>query len=196
MAEELQALLDRIQNEGVAKAEAEAARIVADAKAKAADIVAKARAEETAAKERAKDEAAQFRDRAEANVRQAARDVVLGVEKSVRDTLDRLLLAKISTALDSGTVRRLVAEIVPAFAKADAAVVLPPAQLADLRDALLADLRDAAASGVDIRSDDGLTAGFRVSLAGGRIEYDFSADAIRAEMSRMLRPELAKLLQA
>ena len=45
MAEELQALLDRIQTEGVAKAETEAARIVEEAKKKAADLVAKARAE-------------------------------------------------------------------------------------------------------------------------------------------------------
>lgn len=197
MAEQLQALLDRIQTEGVAKAEAEAARIVDEAKKKAADIVAKASAEESAAKERIAADAAQFQERAEANVRQAARDVVLGVEKSVHDTLDRLLLAKVSSALDGDTVRRLVAEVVPRFAQdGDAVVELPAAQAAALRDALLAELQSAAAKGVDIRSDDDLAAGFRVSLAGGRVEYDFSADAIRAEMSRMLRPELAKLLQA
>ena len=42
MAEELQSLLDRIQNEGVAKAEARAAEIVAEAERKAAGIVAEA----------------------------------------------------------------------------------------------------------------------------------------------------------
>ena len=196
MAEQLQALLDRIQTEGVAKAEAEAARIVEEAKKKAADIVAKAKAEEAAAKERAEAEAAQFHERAEANVRQAARDVVLGVDKAIHDTLDRLLLAKVSAALDADTVRRLVAEVVPQFAKSgDAAVELAPAQATALRDALLAELQGAAAKGVEIRSGDDLAAGFRVSLAGGRVEYDFSAAAIREEMSRMLRPELAKLLQ-
>lgn len=199
MAEELQALLDRIQSEGVAKAETEAARIVDEAKKKAADIVAKAKTDEAAAKARAEAEAAQFRERAEANVRQAARDVVLGVDKSIHDTLNRLLFAKVSEALDADTVRRLVTEIVPSFAKGDdggAVVELTPAQATSLRDALLAALQGAAAKGVEIRSDDGLAAGFRVSLAGGRVEYDFSADAIREEMSRMLRPELAKLLAA
>ena len=196
MAEELQALLDRIQTEGVAKAETEAARIVEEAKKKAADLVAKARAEESAAKERIATESAQFQERAEANIRQAARDVVLGVEKSVRDTLDRLLLAKVTDALDTDTVHRLVMEVVPQFAKAgDAAVELPAEKTAALRDALLAELQGAAAKGVEIRSSDDLAAGFRVSLAGGRVEYDFSAAAIREEMSRMLRPELAKLLQ-
>ena len=195
MAEDLQALLDRIQTEGVAKAEAEASRIVEEAKKKATDLVAKAHAEESAAKERVAAEAAQFQERAEANVRQAARDVVLGVEKSVHDTLDRLLLAKVSSALDADTVRRLIAEVVPQFAKSgDVAVELPAEKAAALRDALLAELQGAAVKGVEIRSADDLAAGFRVSLAGGRVEYDFSADAIREEMSRMLRPELAKLL--
>ena len=197
MAEELQALLDRIQTEGVAKAETEAARIVEEAKKKAADLVAKARAEESAAKERIAAESAQFQERAEANIRQAARDVVLGVEKSVRDTLDRLLLAKVTDALDTDTVHRLVMEVVPQFAKAgDAAVELPAEKVAALRDALLAELQGAAAKGVEIRAEDDLAAGFRVSLAGGRVEYDFSAAAIREEMSRILRPELAKLLAA
>ena len=195
MAEDLQALLDRIQTEGVAKAEAEAARIVEEAKKKAADLVAKARAEESAAKERVAAESAQFQERAEANIRQAARDVVLGVEKSVHDTLNRLLLAKVTDALDADTVHRLVMEVVPQFAKSgDVAVDLAPAQTAALRDALLAELQGAAAKGIEIRSDDDLAAGFRVSLAGGRVEYDFSAPAIREEMSRILRPELAKLL--
>ena len=40
MAEELQGLLDRIQSEGIAKAEAEKTKIVEDAKAEAAKIVA------------------------------------------------------------------------------------------------------------------------------------------------------------
>lgn len=201
MAEELQALLDKIQMEGVAKAEAKAAEIVAEAKKQAAKIVADAKAEEAAAKERVENEAKLFQERAEANVRQAARDVVLGVRKSVDDTLDRLLLAKVSGAMDATFVQKTLADLLPRYAaSADAkdgiGVAVPPAQVAAIRDALLATLQGEAAKGVDIQSDDDLTAGFCVTLAGGRVEYDFSDDAIRAEMSRMLRPELAKLLNA
>ena len=199
MAEELQALLDRIQTEGVAKAEAEAARIVAEAKKKASDIVAAAKAEEAAAKERSAAEAKLFQERAEANVRQAARDVVLGVKKSVDDTLGRLLLAKVSGAMDAAFVQKTLAALLPQYAAApDAAdgvgVVVPPEQAAAVRDALIGAFQGEAAKGIDVQSDSELTAGFRVVLAGGRIEYDFSDEAIREEMSRMLRPELAKLL--
>lgn len=199
MAEELQALLDRIQTEGVAKAEAEAARIVAEAEKKAADIVAKAKAGEASAKERAEAEAKLFQERAEANIRQAARDVVLGVRKSVDDTLDRLLLAKVSGAMDTAFVQKTLAALLPAYASSDEAadgvtVSVPAAQVDAVRDALVGSLQSEAAKGLEVKADDDLTAGFRVTLAGGRVEYDFSAESIRSEMSRLLRPELAKLL--
>lgn len=200
MAEELQALLDRIQTEGVAKAEAEADRILAEAKKTAETIVANAKAEETAARERSAAEAEQFRERAEANVKQAARDVVLGVRKSVDDTLDRLLLAKVSGALDTAFVQKALSSLLPVYAaSADAAdgvgVEVPEAQVAAVRDALLGTLQAEAAKGLNVRSGDGLTAGFRVTLAGGRVEYDFSDAAIAEEMARLLRPELAKLMR-
>ena len=200
MAEELQALLDRIQRDGVAKAEAEADRIVGEAKAKAADIVARAQADEAAAKARAEDEARLFQERAEANVRQAARDVVLGVRKSLDDTLSRLLLAKVSGALDTPFLQKTLADLLPRYAASPdgasgVAAEVPAAQAQALRDALVASAQaEAAGAGLDIRADDDLTAGFRVLLQNGRVEYDFSDEAIRDEMSRILRPELAKLL--
>lgn len=200
MAEELQALLDRIQTEGVAKAEAEADRILSEARKKAESIVADAKAGEAAAHERSAAEAKQFQERAEANIRQSARDVVLGVRKSVDETLDRLLLAKVSGALDTAFVQKTLTALLPVYAaSAEAAdgigVEVPEAQVAAVRDALLGTLQAEAAKGLDVRSGDGLTAGFRVTLAGGRVEYDFSDAAICEEMSRMLRPELAKLLR-
>lgn len=200
MAEELQSLLNRIQAEGVAKAEAEAARIVAEAKAKAADLIARAKADEAAAKERAEAEAKLFQERAEANIRQAARDVVLGVQKSVEDTFARILLAKVSGAMDAPFVQKILAALLPQYAagedaKAGIGVQVPEAHVAALRDALVGAFQAEASKGLDVRSDSDLTAGFRVTLAGGRIEYDFSDEAVCEEMSRLLRPELAKLLK-
>jgi vacuolar-type H+-ATPase subunit E/Vma4 len=199
MAEELQALLDRIQNEGVAKAEAESNRILDEAKSHAADILAKARAEEAEARKRAEEESRQFRERAEASVRQAARDVLLEVETAVRDTLDRLLLAKVSGSFGDSSVRDAVRELLLRYARGadggDVAFSLSPELCHAVRDSLLADLRQAAAQGVEVRPDDDLGAGFRVALQGGRVEYDFSARAIAEEMGRLLRPELARLVR-
>ncbi len=197
MAAELQALLDKIQTEGVAKAEAEAARVLADASAKAAEIVAKAKAEESAAKERVQAEAKLFEERAEANIRQAARDVVLGAQKSVDAMLQKLLLGEISGAMTAKAMADLLPGLVAALAKeTDAAVELPAEQIESVKALLVEKARSEAAAGnLKLVPGEGLHSGFRIALSGGRVEYDFSAEALRGEMARLLRPELAELLK-
>ena len=43
--------------------------------------------------------------------------------------------------------------------------------------------------------DETLGAGFTVKIDGGRVEYDFTAATIAAELAKRLRPDLAKLMQ-
>ena len=98
MAEELQSLLDRIQSEGVAKAEARAAEIVAEAEKKAAEIRAAAEAD-----------AATLQSRAEQSLQQAARDVRLQVGAAIQETLERVLLKDVRAALaDPAFLQRYV----------------------------------------------------------------------------------------
>ena len=78
MAEELQHLIDRIRAEAIERAEAEAARILAQAREKAAAEVREAerRAREIIAK--AERDAAVFAERAQRSLEQAARDLLIG----------------------------------------------------------------------------------------------------------------------
>lgn len=199
MSTELQSLLDKIQNEGVAKAEAEADRILAEARKKAAAIIAEAEARRTDLLARTESEAKQFQQRAEQSVRQAARDVVLGVQRSVEEMLRGILLQEVVESLGPDTMQTLVVEAVRAYLAAPAegghaAVHLPEGQEEALREAVLREAREAAAQGLEIRPDRSVHAGFRVSLADGRIEHDFTAEAIQEALARLLRPALAELL--
>ena len=45
-------------------------------------------------------------------------------------------------------------------------------------------------------TDPQMGTGFKVRLAGGRVEHDFSGDAVREALAGLLRPQLAKLLEA
>lgn len=199
MSTELQSLLDKIQSEGVAKAEAEANRILEEARKKAAAIVAEAETQRTASQARAETEAQQFQQRAEQSVRQAARDAVLGVREAVEQMLRRILLSGVTQALAPDVMKTLVIEAVRAYIATSsggehAAVKVPPDQAGALREAVLQEVREAAAKGLEIRPDRDVRAGFRVSLAEGRIEHDFTAEAIQDAMARLLRPALAELL--
>jgi V/A-type H+-transporting ATPase subunit E len=191
--------LDKIQNEGIAKADAEAARILEEARKKAAGIVAEAEKKQAAARAQSEVDAKLFQQRAEQAVRQAARDVVLGVSEAVDQTLRRVLLAKTTAALSPEFLQTFVADVVRAYAASAEGgqgieILASPEQADKLSDYLLKSIQDSAAVGLKVRPDRDVTAGFRVSLAGGRIEHDFSAQAIQAAMARLLRPALAKLL--
>ena len=87
MADELQSLLQKINDEGVKKAEAERERILAEADAEAKRLVAEANAEAEKQLAAAKSECEALRKRAESAVAQAARDILLKLKAELEERL-------------------------------------------------------------------------------------------------------------
>ena len=189
MAEELQQLLEKIQRDGVDKAEADAKAIVAKAEADAKAIAAKAEADAKAIVAKAEADAKAFEARAAETVRQAARDTVLEVKEGVMRLLEGLLAQDVKAALASNAAA-LAAEAIKALS-AETAEVAANAQLAE---ALRAQLAASAANGVTVVTDESVGAGFSVRLDGGRVEHDFSEKNIAAALAKRLRPDLAKIV--
>ena len=116
MAEELQQLLEKIQRDGVDKANVEANRILTEAKAKAEGIVKEAEAKAKAAAEKAKSESEAYTRRAEETIRQAARDTVIEVRNSVTAMLESILAKDVNAALSDPAA---VAPVAAAAVKED-----------------------------------------------------------------------------
>lgn len=195
MTQDLQYLLEKINADGVEKAKAEADKIVgaANAQAKAIRDDASRQAEQIVAT--ARQEAEAFGRRAEETIRQAARDTLLGVEKSVTAMLTGLLLKEVNAAMsDPALVSTLAAEAVRAYLSGRSGAVEVAAS-AKLADALRVRLAQEAKSGVTVVTDERTGAGFRVRLAGGHVEHDFSGAAVADALARGLRPRLAELLK-
>lgn len=191
MAEELQQLLEKIQHDGVEKANAEAAAILAKAKADAAAVLKDAETKATALRAQAETDARAFEERARKTISQAARDTVLDVKASLGKLFDKLLAQDVSAALaDPAEAARLALAAVkdPGAVQADVAVG------AKLAAALKAQLAADAAKGVQVVLDETTGAGFALRLDGGRVEYDFSEAAIAAALAKRLRPDLARLV--
>ena len=189
MSEDLQGLLEKINREGVEKAEAKAAEIIAEAKAKAADIVKAARDEAAKAKADADAAAQDFAARAAETVRQAARDTVIGVRESIVKLLEKVLAENVKGVLQDGrTASELAAGAIAELA-GGAAVSAAPAIAESLRAAL------AAKGELTVLADDALSAGFSVRIDNGRIEHAFTPEVVAAELAKRLRPELANLLK-
>jgi len=193
MAEELQQLLEKIQHEGVDRANAEAKAIVDKANAEAKAIVDKAKKEAEAAKAGADAEAKAYAERAAVTIRQAARDTVLEVENGI-DRLFMALLAKNVNAALAANAVSLAGDAVKALATGSEDVQV--AANAQLVEALRAELAASAVAGVKVATDDSVGNGFSVRLDGGRVEHDFSEQAITAALARKLRPDLAKILES
>ena len=186
--EDIQSLLERINREGVEKAEAEAARIVAAAKEKADATVREAREEAGRAKAEAEKAADAFAQHASETIRQCARDVVLGVKASLTATLEGLLAKDVDAALaDGNAAASLVASAIGEMT-GPGEITCGPALAQTLK------AQAAALGGFSVVMDETAGAGFSVKLDGGRVEHDFTAEAISAELAKRLRPELAKLL--
>ena len=191
MAEELQQLLEKIQRDGVDKANAEAAAIVAKAKAEADTIVKKAQEDAAAAEAKGKADAEAYAARARETISQAARDTVLKVKEDVTKLLTQLLAQDVSAALATEAVP-LAAAAVKELVTGSGAEVAASAKFVD---ALRAQLAAQAQNGVKVVADEMTGAGFTVKLDNGRVEHDFTDAAISEALAQRLRADLAKLLK-
>lgn len=194
MTQDLQQLLEKIQRDGVDKAKSDADKLVSEAQAQARKIVEAAHAEAAKIKADARQEAEAFERRAEETVRQSARDTVLNVEKAVTALFGGLLLKDVNAALSSAELTaELAAEAVRAYIGEKGGVEV--AATAKLADALRAKLAAEAASGVTVVTDDTTGAGFRLRLAGGRVEHAFTGAAVADALAKQLRPRLAAMMK-
>lgn len=187
--EDIQGILERINREGVEKADAEAKRIIADAEQQAKTILADANAKAAAMRDSAERDSADYAQRAAETIQQAARDVVLGVKDGINALLETLLAKNVEKSLaDEKTALDLVKGAITALT-GDGEIICG-AKLAAVLKAQLANEKN-----ITIITDESLKTGFTIRLDNGRIEHAYTAEVISEELAKRLRPDLAKLLK-
>ncbi len=191
MSEDLQSLLEKINREGVEKAQAAADEIIAKAKAQAAALVKEAEAAALKAKADAEIAAKDYAARAAETIRQAARDTVISVEGAITDKLVALLAKDVKAALaEPKAVAALAADVVKEFAaKGEVKVAAAEAVAATLKAQL------ASEKNLKVETDPTLGTGFTVKLDGGRVEHSFTGAVVANELAKRLRSDLAKLVK-
>ncbi|NLL83455.1 MAG: hypothetical protein GX230_04355 [Lentisphaerae bacterium] len=199
MSEEqhLQALLDKIHSEGIAQAEAKAAEIIANAETRAKEIVALAERAAAEHRQSAERDANAFEQRGNDAVQQASRDIILSVAQAVQQQLESLLLAANRESLATpDTLSSLAQNAVRTYLSSgqkELDLYLSNNAVA-VAEALRNSLAAQAAQGVNITLDQNTGSGFRVRLDNGRVEHDFTAEAITTAIASRVRPQLAALL--
>jgi V/A-type H+-transporting ATPase subunit E len=201
VAEELASLLERIQKDGVEKAEAEAARILQAAREQADAALGEARVQAERLRADAQRDADASAERGRKTLEQAARDVVLSVADGVDALLRRLAQTRVKDALSGDALRQIVLEVVKSYAAAGPAgapveALVPPPRQKEIADLFLTALASELRGGVEVRGDGSVTDGFRVFLKGDRVEHDFSTEAIAESLCRLVRPHLAEIVRS
>jgi V/A-type H+-transporting ATPase subunit E len=201
-------LIDRIRDEGVHSARAEADRILAEAKARAARIVADAKAEAAAIKKEAR--AAMEREQTATieALRIAARDTELELRSAVMSGFEEHVRRLVTDVTTDGSVLRDMILVLAGRAAGDLiqdkdAAILVPNRLADrvsaeldefLRQSTLALSADVLRQGIELIPSNEVQGGARVRLVGEDLEIDMSDEALSEMMLKLLLPRYRKIL--
>jgi len=195
---ELQALLDRINEEGIKKAEverqqrleaaaAESARLIADAEATAAKLVAEAQREAEA-----------LLSKGQASLQQAARDVLLSLRKQLQQRLQLIVKADVKAAMSSSALATIlqaaICEFIRSHGTSETLTALISAEQATaLEKSVLAGLAADVGAQSELAPVAGLT-GFKLEVKGADVQYDFSDAALAEALAAFLNPKLAAML--
>jgi len=200
MSENLKDLLEKINQEGVKlaeekvgvieeKAKKDAEKILGDAKKLADEIIQKAKAE-----------AEKTKIGANLSVKQASRDILLGLKEDVRKTLNKIVAGEIAKVMSSEEIAGMLASLIDKYIEkngqaGDINVLVKKEDLEKIKNTFMSKLKDKVKSGVEFRPSPNINAGFSISFDKGRSYFDFSDEGLLETLCVYLNPELAKLIK-
>lgn len=197
MAEELKALIDKINEEGVMAAEEKARTIESRAESAAEGMLEKARQEADAMIAEAKEKIARIEESSRSSLKQAGRDLIITLRKEIGSMLDRIILSHAHKALGDGDLAAIISGIVKEYnAKGAEGIVISLSKndLEKIEKTVLGELKESVRKAVTLKSQDDIHGGFVISYDSGRSYYDFTDQALARYISLNLKPKLNKIL--
>ena len=196
---QLQELIDKIKRDGIANAETEKNRIISEAERKAAVIVKDAEAKADAAIKAAKAETERMEKASEDAITQAGRNLIISFRDGINKELQALVNAETEKAMDKDLLKKLIPDVVKAWAATPEAeglaVLLPEDDLKALESGFKTSLKTQLSKGLEIKSDSSLSSGFRIGSKNGEAFYDFSAEEVANLFSAYLNPKTTELMK-
>ena len=196
---QLQELIDKIKKDGVAAAEKESAKIIANSEKKAEAIIADAQSKAAEIIKSAQSETKKMEKASEEAIIQAGRNMLLSFKDALIGELNGLIQTGTEKALSKDVLAKLVPETVKLWAKnstvSELSVLLSEKDLKALEKSLTTALKAEIKKGLEIKPDKTLTAGFRIGVKNGAAFYDYSAESLAEMFSAYLNPKVADLMK-
>lgn len=199
MADELQALLERLDKEGVQKGEEERRRLVAQGEAQAQEIVRQAREKAESMVSQAEAECQTLRQKAEESIRQSGRQVLLQVRQELKERVEGAVRTLLKAELKPGTVGKIVGQLCENYLREagrqdDLEILVPQEGRQELEEAVRASLAADLLQRVSLKPDKRLSGGFQVTVKGEQVVYDFTDEALAEAIAAHLSPVLGALI--
>ena len=199
MSEDIQGLLDRIQSDGIEKAEAEKKRILDAAKQEAAEIITKARTEAAGIIKEAEESAAISESKGNAAVKQAARDVILSLQSDLQKRLENLVRESIGQSMTPelmGKIILLMSEkYITENQNSELEVLLSAGDAAKMETALKAGLLSNLKNHPVIKISNSLASGLKIGVKGTDLFFDFSDDALTDVICSYAGPKISAVMK-
>jgi len=200
MSENLKGLLEKINQEGIRSGE-EKARLIEDkAKKDAEKILQDARRLADEIVQKARLEAEKTKVNANLSVKQASRDLLLGLKEDIRKTLNKIMAGEITKALSSEEIAGILANLIDKYADKngksdDIKILVNKVDLEKIKNTFISKLKDKIKAGVEFRPSQNINAGFSISFDKGKSYFDFSDEGLLETLCVYLNPELAKIIK-
>jgi V/A-type H+-transporting ATPase subunit E len=195
MNDQLQDLLTKVYDEGVAKANAEADRILEKAKADAQKIVEEAKAKAEATTQEAEKKAAELKKNTEGDLKMAGNHTMSALKQKITELVLSATVDKAGKASfeDAEFVKSLIKDTLAGW-KQDASLSLAENLKANLDEAFMASLKTVFSAKLDIDFNPQIKAGFTISPADGSYKLSFTDQDFSELFKHYLRPRTAKIL--
>lgn len=201
MENKLQALTQRIYEEGVEKARTEAAAILADAQKKAEEIVTAARRDAEKTRHLAQQEAETLRKNVASEIRLSGRQALNSIKQEIAEIVTlRATAVPLNEAIgDPDFLKKIIVTALknwnPAGDSGDhLALILPAEAQQNLDHYLEAEVKKQLSKGIELSFDKSIESGFRIGPADGSYIVSFSEKDFDNLFREYLRPKTIQLL--
>lgn len=200
MEAQLQSLIDKIKNDGVAEAEKKANIIITNAEAKAEKTIKNAEVEAIDIIKKANDKAAKAEDAGKKAIEQAGRNLIVSLKQSIIDLFNSILKREIRDSLAPNVISAILLKVVTNWNlspdnNSELEVLLNPKDIEQLTDNMLSVIKKEAQNGIMLKPSASVDAGFRIVEKDGNMYYDFTERGLTEILTQYLNPGLAGILK-
>ena len=198
MAEDIKALIEKINQEGVIAAEQKAKEIENKTRLKADEVLKKAQAQADKILKDAKDEIARMQEKEKSLLNQAGRDLLLVLKQEINSMLDKLISYQVKDALGTDNLFKVLSKVIRGACcaeKGEIIVSLNKEDLKALESGFLAKLKEETKKKIVLKAADDIHAGFVISYDAGKSQFDFSDKALAEYIGSFLKPKLKEILR-